>query len=92
MKKFNITIQGTSPLLMNRPSQLDIADKSKDVKRETQTPEEIAENNPTLPHLTQPYGRVRCGMVYNLNLFLGIYFLVISVLLIFFFQIVFLLV
>ena len=42
MKKFNITIEGTSPLLMNRPSQLDIADKSKDVKRETQTPQEIA--------------------------------------------------
>lgn len=43
MKRFNITIQGTSPLLMNRPSQLDIADKSKDVKRETQTPLQIAE-------------------------------------------------
>ena len=42
MKKFNITIQGTSPLLMNRPSQLDIADKPKGIRRETQTPEEIA--------------------------------------------------
>lgn len=42
-KKFSITIQGTSPLLMNRPSQLDIADKSKDVKRETQTQDEIAQ-------------------------------------------------
>jgi len=43
MKKYNVTIEGISPLLMNRPSQLDIGDKSKDVKRETQTPEEIAE-------------------------------------------------
>jgi hypothetical protein len=43
MKKYNITISGISPLLMNRPSQLDIADKSKDVKRETQTPEQIAQ-------------------------------------------------
>ena len=43
MKVYNVTIQGTTPLLMNRPSQLDIADKSKDVKRETKTPEEQAE-------------------------------------------------
>lgn len=43
MKTYNITIEGTSPLLMNRPSQLDIGDKSKDVKRETQTPQQIAE-------------------------------------------------
>ena len=43
MKTYNITLEGTSPLLMNRPSQLDIGDKSKSVKRETNTPEEIAE-------------------------------------------------
>jgi len=43
MKIYNITIVGTSPLLMNRPSQLDIGDKSKTAKRETQTPKEIAE-------------------------------------------------
>ena len=43
MKTYNITIEGTSPLLMNRPSQLDIGEKSKDSKRETATPEEIAE-------------------------------------------------
>lgn len=43
MKTFNIEIEGTTPLLMNRPSQLDIGDKSKSVKRETQTPREIAE-------------------------------------------------
>lgn len=42
MKTYNITIEGISPLLMNRPSQLDIGDKSKTAKRETQTPEEIA--------------------------------------------------
>jgi len=43
MKTYNITIEGTSPLLMNRPSQLDIGDKSKTSKRETQSPVEIAE-------------------------------------------------
>jgi hypothetical protein len=43
MKTFNVTIEGISPLLMNRPSQLDIGEKSKDAKRETSTPEEIAE-------------------------------------------------
>ena len=43
MKTYNITLEGTSPLLMNRPSQLDIGDKSKTSKRETQTPSEIAE-------------------------------------------------
>jgi hypothetical protein len=43
MKKYSITIEGTSPLLMNRPSQLDIGDKSKTAKRETNTPLEIAE-------------------------------------------------
>ena len=42
MKKFKITIQGTSPLLMNRPSQM-IGEKSKDQKRETMTPKEMAE-------------------------------------------------
>ena len=36
-------IEGTSPLLMNRPNQLEISDKSKDVKRETRTPEQQAE-------------------------------------------------
>jgi len=44
MKTYNITIEGTSPLLMNRPSQLDIGEKSKTSKRETETPEEIAEH------------------------------------------------
>jgi hypothetical protein len=43
MKTYNIEIEGTSPLLMNRPSQLDIGEKSKTSKRETQTPIEIAE-------------------------------------------------
>jgi len=43
MKTYNITIEGISPLLMNRPSQLDIGEKSKTSKRETQTPREIAE-------------------------------------------------
>lgn len=43
MKTYDITIEGTTPLLMNRPSQLDIGDKSKNVKRETNTPQEIAE-------------------------------------------------
>jgi len=43
MKTFNVTIQGITPLLMNRPSQLEISNKSKDVKRETKTAEEIAE-------------------------------------------------
>ena len=42
MKTYNITLEGTSPLLMNRPSQLDIGSKSKTAKRETDTPEEIA--------------------------------------------------
>jgi hypothetical protein len=43
MKVYNVTIQGITPLLMNRPSQLEISDKSKDVKRETKTSQEIAE-------------------------------------------------
>lgn len=43
MKIYNVTIQGITPLLMNRPSQLEISDKSKDVKRETKTPDEISE-------------------------------------------------
>ena len=43
MKTYNITIEGISPLLMNRPSQLDIGEKSKDSKRETMTPIELAE-------------------------------------------------
>ena len=43
MKTYKITIEGITPLLMNRPSQLDIGDKSKNVKRETNTPKEIAE-------------------------------------------------
>ena len=43
MKTYNITIEGTSPLLMNRPSQLDIGEKSKTSKRETETPQQIAE-------------------------------------------------
>jgi len=44
MKTYNVTITGTTPLLMNRPSQLEISDKSKDVKRENRTPEELAES------------------------------------------------
>jgi hypothetical protein len=43
MKKYKIEIEGITPLLMNRPSQLDISDKSKTAKRETLTPKEIAE-------------------------------------------------
>lgn len=42
MKIYNVTITGTTPLLMNRSSQLEIADKSKDVKREIREPNEIA--------------------------------------------------
>lgn len=42
MKIYNISVQGTSPLLMNRPNQFDIAEKSKDVKRENRTPKELA--------------------------------------------------
>ena len=42
MKKYNVTLQGISPLLMNRPTEM-IGDKSKDVKRETATPEEQSE-------------------------------------------------
>jgi hypothetical protein len=44
MKIYNVTIQGISPLLMNRPNQLEISDKSKDVKRETKTSDEISES------------------------------------------------
>lgn len=44
METYNIQIEGTSPLLMNRPSQLDIGEKSKTSKRETQTPRELAES------------------------------------------------
>jgi len=43
MKTIKVEITGTTPLLMNRPSQLEISDKSKDVKRENRTPKEIAE-------------------------------------------------
>ena len=43
MRTYNITITGITPLLMNRPSQLEISDKSKDVKRETKNPKEICE-------------------------------------------------
>ena len=42
MEVYRVKIEGTSPLLMNRPNQLDIADKSKNVKRETKTVEELA--------------------------------------------------
>jgi len=42
MKTYNVTIQGISPLLMNRPSAM-IGEKSKDVKRETMTIKEQAE-------------------------------------------------
>jgi len=41
MKKFEVEIEGITPLLMNKPSQ-DIIEKSKDVKRETETSEQIA--------------------------------------------------
>ena len=44
MRTYNLTIEGTSPLLMNRPSQLDIGEKAKTSKRETETPKEIASN------------------------------------------------
>jgi len=44
MKIYTLTIKGITPLLMNRPSQLEISDKSKDVKREVRTSKEIAEN------------------------------------------------
>lgn len=39
MKTFNVTIQGTTPLLMNRPSML-IGDISKEKTQTEQTPEE----------------------------------------------------
>lgn len=41
-RKFNVTIKGITPLLMNRPTEM-IGEKSKDVKRETSTSREIAE-------------------------------------------------
>ena len=44
MKTYKVILEGISPLLMNRPSQLDIGNKSKNVQRETQTPEEIVES------------------------------------------------
>ena len=44
MKTYKATIQGTTPLLMNRPNQLEISDKSKDVKRENRTSKEMAED------------------------------------------------
>jgi hypothetical protein len=43
MKNYKVRIEGVTPLLMNRPSQLDIGNKSKDVKRETETIENQAE-------------------------------------------------
>lgn len=43
MKTYKITITGTSPLLMNKPSQSMIGEKSKDSKRETMTLKEQAE-------------------------------------------------
>jgi len=43
-KTYEVTIEGVSPMLMNRPSQLDIGEKSKTAKRETETPAEIAEH------------------------------------------------
>jgi len=43
MKIFDVTIEGITPLLMNRPNQIEITDTSKNVKRETRTPKEIAE-------------------------------------------------
>jgi hypothetical protein len=44
IKTYDITLEGISPLLMNRPSQLDIGDKSKTSKREVNTPEQISES------------------------------------------------
>ena len=41
MKTYKITIEGTSPLLMNRPSAL-IGDISKERKQEDKSPEEMA--------------------------------------------------
>lgn len=41
MKKYNITIKGITPLLMNKPSQM-IAEKSKDAIRETETEKDRA--------------------------------------------------
>jgi len=43
MKTYKVTLTGISPLLMNRPSQLDIGEKASLSKRETNTPKEIAE-------------------------------------------------
>lgn len=43
MKTYKVTIQGTTPLLMNRPSAM-IGEKSKDQKRETSTSKELAED------------------------------------------------
>jgi len=42
MKKYNVTITGTSPLLMNRPSAL-IGDISKEKTQKDETPEKQAE-------------------------------------------------
>lgn len=41
-KKYNVTIKGITPLLMNRPTEM-IGEKSKDVRRENMTPREQAE-------------------------------------------------
>jgi len=43
MKTYKVTVEGITPLLMNRPNQLDIGEEAKDRKRETRTPKEIAE-------------------------------------------------
>jgi len=41
MKKVEVEIEGITPLLINKPS-IEIGEKSKDIKRETDTPQEIA--------------------------------------------------
>jgi hypothetical protein len=42
MKTYEVKIEGTTPMLMNRPNQEEISDKSKTAKRETNTNEEKA--------------------------------------------------
>lgn len=44
MKTYKVKIQGTSPLLMNKPSEAMIGEKSKSSKRETMTIKENGKN------------------------------------------------
>ena len=65
MKTYKVTIQGTSPLLMNRPSAL-IGDISKEKKQEDKTPEEMAKSKlyeDTNGKLYQPETHIKGSLV-----------------------------